>query len=147
MDLLRIVHRDFSMQIDCDKFQEIWNKAVANVHEPNLYSTYGWSEGVEEVCLNNTPIVTGEKSKAAFFDNADYPIWVEFNKSCVVREASFNASNRKVAENFRFHKSRQILSGFLNYGNEIDKSEVVIKYTLETGERRKFRFSYDVLST
>lgn len=147
MDLLRIEHRDFSMQIDCDKFQEIWNKAVANVYEPNLYSIYGWSEGVEEVCLNDTPIVAGEKSTAVFFDNADYPIWVEFNKSCSVREASFNAPNRKVAENFRFHKSRQILSGFINYGNEIGKSEIVINYTLENGERKKFRFSYDVLST
>ena len=147
MNLLRIEHSDFSMQIDCDKFQEIWNKAVANVHEPNLYSIYCWSEGVEEVCLNDTPIVAGEKSTAVFFENADYPIWVEFNKSCAVREASFNAPNRKVAENFRFHKSRQILSGFLNYGNEIGKSEIVINYTLENGERRKFRFSYDVLST
>ncbi len=147
MDLLRIEHSDFSMQIDCDKFQEIWNKAVANVHEPNLYSIYGWSEGVKKVCLNDTPIVAGEKSTAVFFDNADYPIWVEFNQSCAVREASFNAPSRKVAENFRFHKSRQILSGFLNYGNEIGKSEIVINYTLENGERKKFRFSYDLLST
>lgn len=145
MDLLTIRHCDFIMQIDCDKFQQIWNKAVVNVHEKNLYATYGWSEGVESAMINDTPLEAGVKCKAIFFDNADYPIWVEFKGK--VREAWFNTANRKIAENFKFRKERQILSGFLNYGNEIGKSEIVINYIVENGERRNFRFTFDVLST
>ncbi len=145
MDLLTINHRDFTMQIDCDKFHTIWNKAVANVHEENLYATYGWSDGVESVKLGDNSIGLGAQSKAVFFDNADYPLWVEFKGG--VREAWFNTANRKIAENFKFRKEKQILSGFLNYGNEIGKSEIVINYIMENGERRYFQFSFDVLST
>lgn len=91
MDLLTINHRDFTMQIDCDKFHTIWNKAVANVHEENLYATYGWSDGVESVKLGDNSIGLGAQSKAVFFDNADYPLWVEFKGG--VREAWFNTAN------------------------------------------------------
>lgn len=145
MDLLRIEHSDFTLQVDCDKFHEIWDRAVANVHEPNLYSKYDWSEGVESVCINNIPIEKNTEASAIFFDNADYPLWVEFKTN--VREASFNSATRKVAESFKFHHKKQILSGFLNYGNEIGRSEIVINYTLSNGERKKFRFAFDVLST
>lgn len=145
MDLLTIKHRDFTMQIDCDKFHKIWNKAVANVHEENLYATYGWSDGVENVSIGDNPIELGAQSKAVFFDNADYPLWVEFKGN--VRGAWFNTANRKIAENFKFRKERQILSGFLNYENEIGKSEIVINYIMDNGERRYFQFSFDVLST
>lgn len=147
MDLLRLEHQDFVMQIDCDKFQEIWGKASRNVHDENLYSQYDWSEGVMSVTRNGESIEQGKTAPAVFFDNSDYPLWVEFMPNAKVKEASFNSGNRKVADNFRFHRGRQILSGFLNYGNEIGKSEVIINYTFENGERRKFRFSFDVLST
>lgn len=145
MDLLRVEHSDFTMLVDCDKFREIWNKAVANVHEPNLYSKYDWSKEVESVSINEKPINKDTKAQAIFFDNADYPLWVEFKSN--VREASFNSANRKVAESFKFHQKKQILSGFLNYGNEIGRSEIVVNYTLANGERKKFRFAFDVLST
>lgn len=145
MELLRVEHSDFTLQVDCDKFLEIWNKAAANVHEPNLYSKYDWSEGVEFVHINEDTIYENTKAQAIFFDNADYPLWVEFKTN--VRDASFNSANRKVAESFKFHYKKQILSGFLNYGNEIGRSEIIINYTIANGDRKKFRISFDVLST
>lgn len=145
MDLLCIEHQDFTMQIDCDKFQTIWAKAVGNVHKENLYSTYEWSEGVECVCRNEVELINGERGDAVFFDNADYPLWVEFKKG--VKQASFNSPIRKVADSFKFHEKRQILSGYINYGNEIGRSEIIINYTLNSGKRKRFVFKYDVLST
>lgn len=145
MDLLCVEHQDFTMQIDCDKFLPIWNKAVGNVHEENLYSTYDWNEGVERVTRNGVELARGEKGEAVFFDNADYPIWVEFKSH--VKEASFNSALRKVADNFKFHEKRQILSGYLNYGNEIGRSEIVINYTLGNNVNKKCVLRFDVLST
>lgn len=145
MDLLCIEHQDFTMQIDCDKFQTIWDKAVCNVHRENLYSTYEWSEGVEGVCRNGIELSNGKRGDAVFFDNADYPIWVEFKNP--VKDASFNSPIRKVADSFKFHKKRQILSGYINYGNEIGRSDIIINYILYSGERKRFVFKYDVLST
>ena len=47
MDLLTIRHEDFTMYVECSKFEGIWNKAKGNVGEENLLSTYTWSDGVE----------------------------------------------------------------------------------------------------
>ena len=46
MELLTIKHQDFSMSIECSKFDAIWGKAMNNVGEENLTSTYSWSDGV-----------------------------------------------------------------------------------------------------
>ena len=81
MELLTIKHQDFTMCIECGKFNAIWEKAVRNVGEENLTSTYSWSDGVE--CVekldeygNKLSINYGEIAPAIVFDNAEYPIWV-----------------------------------------------------------------------
>ena len=49
MELLTVEHKDFTMIVECTKFDGIWNKAKGNVGEDKLYSTYSWSEGVVSV--------------------------------------------------------------------------------------------------
>ena len=86
MELLKIKHHDFVMTIECTKFDAIWDKAKRNVGEDKLSSTYSWSDGVEQVerYLNDQStsevILKDSSAPAIFFDNADYPIWVEFEE-------------------------------------------------------------------
>lgn len=147
MELLTITHQDFTMSIECSKFDAIWGKAVRNVGEENLTSTYSWSDGVE--CVerqdevgNKQVINYGETAPAVFFDNAEYPIWVEFGSH--VKNARFGSMLQSDNENFSFRKG--ILAGFINYGNDIGKSEILIDYNVGS-ELRHFRFGFDVLST
>lgn len=142
MDLLTIQHEDFTLYVECTKFNDIWNKAVSNVGEENLLSTYIWSEGVVAVKRNEEIIEKGGKAPAVFFDNADYPIWVQFNT--YVKNAQFGSILQK--DNDRFAFRGHTLAGFLNYGNEIGKSELNIIYETTTGTKR-FTFCYEVLST
>lgn len=135
------------MSIECSKFDAIWNKAVRNVGEDNLTSTYSWSEGVEWVVRKDDDgypqaINQGGVAPAIFFDNADYPIWVEFENH--VKNARFGSMLQNDNENFSFR--RNILAGFINYGNDIGKSEILIDYSVGS-ELRHFRFGFDVLST
>ena len=147
MELLTIKHQDFTMSIECGKFDAIWEKAARNVGEGNLTSTYSWSGGVESVVRqdeggNIQEIQNGDVAPAVFFDNADYPIWVEFKD--YVEKARFGSILQNDNDNFSFR--RGILAGFLNYGNDIGKSEILIDYSVGT-ELRHFRFGFDVLST
>ena len=147
MELLTIEHKDFTMSIECSKFDAIWDKAVRNVGEGNLTSTYSWSDGVVSVVRqdedgNELSISHGEVAPAVFFDNAEYPIWVEFGNH--VRSARFGSILQTDNENFSFRKG--ILAGFINYGNDIGKSEILIDYKVDS-ELRHFRFGFDVLST
>ena len=147
MELLTIKHQDFEMIVECTKFDNIWNKAKNNVGEENLYSTYSWSEGVMSVILSNhigekVTIENSQQAPAVFFDNTDYPIWIEFKN--YVKKAQFCSILQN--ENDKFTFRRQILAGFLNYGNEVGRSEIQIIYQVGT-EVRNFAFSFEVLST
>lgn len=147
MELLTIKHQDFEMIVECTKFDNIWNKAKNNVGEENLYSTYSWSEGVMSVILSNhireqITIENSQQAPAVFFDNTDYPIWIEFKD--YVKKAQFGSILQN--ENDKFTFRRQILAGFLNYGNEVGRSEIQIIYQVGT-EVRNFAFSFEVLST
>lgn len=147
MELLTITHKDFTMSIECSKFDAIWQKAMRNVGEENLTSTYSWSDDVVSVVRldeegNNLIINNGDVAPAVFFDNAEYPIWVEFKDH--VKNARFGSILQSDNENFSFRKG--ILAGFINYGNEIGKSEILIDYIVGS-ELRHFKFGFDVLST
>ena len=147
MELLTIEHKDFTMIVECTKFDGIWNKAKSNVSEDKLYSTYSWSEGVVSVkrtldADHEIDIEQGVPAPATFFDNADYPIWIEFKD--YVKDAQFGSILQN--DNDRFSFRRHILAGFINYKNEIGRSEIQIIYKVDK-ETRTFRFGFEVLST
>jgi len=144
---LTIEHKDFTMIVECTKFDGIWNKAKSNVGEDKLYSTYSWSEGVVSVkrtldADHEIDIEQGVPAPATFFDNADYPIWIEFKD--YVKDAQFGSILQN--DNDRFSFRRHILAGFINYKNEIGRSEIQIIYKVDK-ETRAFRFGFEVLST
>lgn len=147
MELLTIEHKDFTMIVECTKFDDIWNKAKSNVGEDKIYSTYSWSEGVVSVrrtmeANHEIDMEQGVPAPATFFDNADYPIWIEFKD--YVKDAQFGSILQN--DNDRFSFRRHILAGFINYKNEIGRSEIQIIYKVDK-ETRTFRFGFEVLST
>ncbi len=147
MELLTIEHKDFTMIVECTKFDDIWDKAKSNVGEDKLYSTYSWSEGVVSVkrtldADHEIDIEQGVPAPATFFDNADYPIWIEFKD--YVKDAQFGSILQN--DNDRFSFRCHILAGFINYKNEIGRSEIQIIYKVDK-EARAFRFGFEVLST
>ncbi|EJX10625.1 hypothetical protein EVA_00845 [gut metagenome] len=141
MELLTIKHTDFTMTIECGKFDTIWTKAKNNIGEQQLFSKYSWTDGVLSVIRHTDngeqQIENGKSADAIFFDNADYPIWVEFED--YVMDAQFGSELQ--GDNERFTFRRHILAGFLNYGNEIGRSEIHLIY--KTKEKLKsFTFSF-----
>ena len=147
MELLTIRHKDFELSIECTKFDVTWEKAKNNVSEEALLSSYSWSDGVESVVLlkgsdKEMPIEQGIPAQAVFFDNTDYPVWVDFKD--YVKDAQLGSILQSDNERFTFH--RHILAGYLNYGNEIGRSEIRLIYKVGN-ETRRFSFSFEVLSS
>lgn len=146
MELLTIQHEDFELSIECAKFETVWEKARNNVGEEALMSTYSWSDGVQSVIMSGGAgedclIEKNVPSQAVFFENTHYPIWVDFKD--YVKEARFGSTLESDNERFTFH--RHILAGYLNYGNEIGRSEIKLVYKVGN-EIRRFSFSFEVLS-
>lgn len=146
MKLLTIQHEDFELSIECAKFETVWEKARNNVGEEALMSTYSWSDGVQSVMMSGGAgedylIEKNVPAQSVFFENTDYPIWVDFKD--YVKEARFGSTLESDNERFTFH--RHILAGYLNYGNEIGRSEIKLVYKVGN-EIRRFSFSFEVLS-
>ena len=142
MDLLTIHHEDFTMYVECSKYEAIWGKAVRNVGEDSLLTTYTWTDGVKLAAIGDEPLENGSQARAVFFDNAEYPIWVEFGSH--VSKAQFGSMLQ--ADNDRFSFRGHTLAGFINYGNEIGRSELHLLYNIGK-EQRHFKLGYEVLST
>lgn len=142
MELLTIQHEDFTMYVECSKYEAIWGKAVRNVGEDNLLTTYTWTDGVKSATIGDDALENGSQSRAVFFDNAEYPIWVEFGSH--VSKAQFGSMLQ--ADNDRFSYRGHTLAGFINYGNEIGRSELQLVYNIGK-EQKHFKLGYEVLST
>lgn len=118
--------------------------------EEKLTSTYRWSDGVMRVVLvkendeERELVPSIDKEPAVFFEQTGYSVWVDF-KSDKVTEARFDSPRKDVNERFSWKKDKQLLAGFLNYGNEIGRADMPIVYTID-GVQKRFVFSYDVIS-
>ena len=142
MELLTIHHEDFTLYVECSKYEAIWGKAVRNVGSENLLTTYTWTDGVTSAKLGDEALENGGRARAVFFDNAEYPIWVDFGQH--VSRAQFGSMIQ--SDNDRFSFRGRTLAGFINYGNEIGRSELQLVYNIGK-EQRHFKLGYEVLST
>ena len=147
MDLLRIEHEDFMLTVESTQFQRMWDKGVNVLGEDKLVSSYRWSEGVEHVMLMHgnaeREITKDIADEAVFFEQTDYSVWVDFKKK--VTKAWFDSPRKDVNDRFSWKEDKQLLAGFLNYGNEIGRADMPICYNID-GMRKRFVFSYDVIS-
>ena len=150
MQILRITHTDFTLTIECSHFWQEWQKGVHNIGDTQLTSTYSWTDGVtkaertdEEEKQIEEIVADNSKEKAFFFEQTDYSVWVEFNNN--VTDAKFDSNRADVNEHFSWKKKQHVLMGFLNYGNDIGRADLPLRY-YTNGEWKRFVFSYDVIS-
>ena len=148
MDLLRIEHEDFTLTVESTQFQRMWDKGEHILGRERLKSPYRWSDGVESVRLVHDGVeqditMNDANAEAIFFEQTDYSVWVDFKKK--VAKAWFDSPRKDVNERFSWKGNKQLLAGFLNYGNEIGRADMPIVYTLD-GVQKRFVFSYDVIS-
>ena len=156
MDILRIKHRDFTLNIECEVYSERHYRGMQLLGgADHLTSTYHWTDGVEWVKhLNNfnenNPDSIGAihaddpNEGAYFFEQTDYTIWAEFPSN--VTDVEYINPRKDLKEHFKWRGAQHILMGYLNYGNEIGRADFEIAYTIN-GRREHFVFSYDVIST
>ena len=149
MDLLRIIHDDFILTVESTQFQRMWDKGSRILGREKLTSSYHWGEGVQNVVLvkedvERDIVQDDTEVPAVFFEQTDYSVWVDFTNSKVTK-AWVDSPRKDVNDRFSWKGSKQMLAGFLNYGNEIGRADMPICYTVD-GVQKKFVFSYDVIS-
>lgn len=148
MDLLRIEHNDFTLSVECANFWSVDAKSRQNMPQGQV-SFYSWNADVQSAWLfpeSGSPveIISGENNLPLFYDNTDYAVWADFKDD--VMDVQFRNERQDVCDRFSYKPTRHVLSGFLNYGNDIGKSDIAFAYKRD-GESKTFVFSFEVLST
>ena len=148
MDLLRIEHEDFTLTVESTQFQRMWDKGVSVLGVEKLISSYQWSDGVKHVVVVQDDTEReierdNAKEPALFFEQTDYSVWVDFKKKTTT--AWLDSPRKDVNDRFSWKENKQLLAGYLNYGNEIGRADMPICYILD-GKQKRFVFSYDVIS-
>ena len=146
-ELLKFSNKDLDVIISCKPYDRILQKASecmrCSKDEGSLLSTYVW-DGDGTLSIDGKEIVKDVPSQTVFFENADYQFWISFNLN--IKDAYIDTPLSFVSNNFEFVRGRNVLFGHINYGNDIGRADLKIKYILENGEQRSCRFGYDVLS-
>ncbi len=153
METLQLQYEDdFVLSIESTHFLDRWHKAIDNLNEDCLVSSYKWTEGTKPNALHllgdtSIEIANGATGKAFFFENTDYSIWVDFESHVKVKAVQIRTDAKEIESQFKFHPSKNVFAGFINYKNDIGMADLCFRYQLESGEWKEFCFSYEVLST
>jgi hypothetical protein len=133
MKIIKLDHIDFELVVECNNIESTFNKAKKK--QLNIYSStyYEVNEGEISIYnLNTGEIEAGnfEKCYPLIFENKDYFFGITFKDKKLISAPTLSSKLKEVEEKFFYREELGFLAGTLNYGNELGKSSLEIKYIL-----------------
>lgn len=146
MEVLRIKNDHFTLAVNCNWFHTTFRKAQTK--QPDLLhaSAYSFTSGTCEIFLpgnNSWGELTGAPAHPVFFENKDYHFWIEFKDGWKPQNAGVHADLKEIQDKFLYKSNAGVLTGTINYGNDIGKSELNFWYEIN-GTRHEYHLGYDV---
>jgi Domain of unknown function (DUF2357)/PD-(D/E)XK nuclease superfamily len=131
MDLLRLEHKDFVCVVNCARPEVNFRKALQR--QPGLLTATGYrlDEAAGFVLLpgmQQTVPISANGVHPVFFENKQYTFWIEFYEPKIIDSADVKNPRLDVEEAFTWHKKSGVLTGSLNFGNDIGKASLTIVY-------------------
>lgn len=153
MVVLSIENTDLILDVKCNKFHSAFNKARVRQHNILTSTNYTTSEtsssNLKLRFLNSnselTNIEEGIKYHPVFFENKDYFFGVRF-KNKEIENPFVYCTLKDIKDKFFLEDSIHFLSGTINYGNDIGKTDFTIRYKLD-GKFKELKLSYEVFPT
>lgn len=147
MALIRIEHEDFDLQVSCGNYAALMAAAGANVPAESLWAHYscrcpGGSAEVQFCESDDGGEFVPLGRRAFFFDNADYGVFLRTKSGADAPRAAFR-SKTSCERMQRF--GRDVLTGTLNFGNDVGRFDMAFAYRKD-GEERTFCFTVEILS-
>jgi hypothetical protein len=135
--------------IQCNNLDITFNRAKKK--QPDIFkaTTYSVNEGVISIFNFETKELeklNGSKSHPIIFENKDYFIDFEFRDKNEIEKPYIYTKSKDIAEKFLYRESIGLLSGTINFGNDLGKSNLIIRYTKEN-ILREINFQFEVFPT
>jgi hypothetical protein len=149
MRIITIIHDDFEFVVDCNNIENVFN--IAKKKQLDIFSStyYKVSEGIIKIYnFNNTQLDSNflEKTHPLFFENKDYSVGIKFHNKESITTPFLQSKIKEIEEKFFYREDLGFLSGNLNYGNELGKTNLIIVY-VKNGVTKTIDFNFEVFPT
>jgi len=149
MQIIKIEHIDFDLVVECNNLEATYRKAKKKQSAISDATSYYVNEG--EISIYNfeynelEPLIS-EKTHPLIFENKDYFIGITFKKESSAESPHIYSKLKDVADKFYYRKELGFLAGTINFGNDLGKSELTIRYTIED-KVKEVIFQFEVFPT
>lgn len=149
MQVIKIDHVDFELIIDCNNLESTFNKAKKKQAQILKSTSYFVNEG--EISIYNFEnkslnLISSEKTYPVIFENKDYFIGITFKNKALIQSPNIHSKLKEVEEKFYYREELGFLAGTINFGNDLGKSNLIIRYT--KGQKlQEITFQFEVFPT
>ncbi len=149
MKIIKVEHVDFEMVIECNNLESTFNKAQKKQSQILTSTSYSVNEGnisIYNFDSKNLEYLTSEKSYPLVFENKDYFIGISFKNKASIQSPYIYSKLKDVEEKFFYREELGFLAGTINFGNDLGKSNLMLRYTM--GDLLKeINFEFEVFPT
>lgn len=149
MQILKIENIDFELIVECNNFQDSFDKASRK--QPNLLTStkYQFTSGILKLLpfdSNGLELIANQESYPVFFENKDYFIGITFKNNLNIVNPSIYSKTKEIEGKFFYRNGINFLSGTINFGNDIGKCDLIIRY-FKNDQCKEFIFTFEVFPT
>jgi hypothetical protein len=132
MQILKVDHTDFTLVIECNNIESTFNKASKRQSQILNATSYSVNEG--DISIYNFESRTLEnlidiKTYPLIFENKDYFIGITFKDKTVIKSPYIYSKLKEIEEKFFYREELGFLAGTINFGNDLGKSHLIIRFT------------------
>ena len=149
MQIIKVEHIDFDLVIECNNLETTFNKAQKKQSQILTSTSYLVNEG--SISIHNfeskslVPLIP-DKTYPLIFENKDYFIGITFKNKALVQSPYIYSKLKEVEEKFFYREELGFLAGTINFGNDLGKSNLIVKYT-KGNILQEINFQFEVFPT
>jgi predicted component of viral defense system (DUF524 family) len=149
MQIIKVEHIDFDLVIECNNLETTFNKAQKKQSNILTATSYLVNEG--KISLYNFESkslepLNSDKTYPLIFENKDYFIDFTFHKENQIEKPHIYSKLKDVKEKFLYRENLGLLSGTINFGNDLGKSNLIVRYT-KGNILQEINFQFEVFPT
>ena len=149
MQIIKVEHIDFDLVIECNNLETTFNKAQKKQSQILTATSYLVNEG--NISIHNFESkslvqLNSDKTYPLIFENKDYFIGITFKNKALVQSPYIYSKLKEVEEKFFYREELGFLAGTINFGNDLGKSNLIVRYTMGN-ILQEINFQFEVFPT
>ncbi|MBK7095624.1 MAG: DUF2357 domain-containing protein [Saprospiraceae bacterium] len=149
MQIIKVEHIDFDLVIECNNLESTFNKAQKKQSQILSATNYFVNEGnisIHNFESKSLEVLNSDKTYQLIFENKDYFIGITFKNKALIQLPHIYSKLKEVQEKFFYREELGFLAGTINFGNDLGKSNLIVRYTKEK-KLKEINFQFEVFPT